>query len=145
MLGWRWSVTGHSKQRLKKKISKYGLQNNIELFGFLDGKEKFEVFKQSKIVIHPATYDSGGMAAAEAMAWGLPGISFDLEALKTYYPKGMIKICPGDLEKFAEAVIRLLTDKKYYQETASEAVDLIVEQWDWDKRASQIFEMVLKT
>ena len=43
------------------------------------------------MVVHPAIFDSGGMAAAEAMAWGLPGVSFDLPALKTYYPQGMIK------------------------------------------------------
>ena len=31
------------------------------------------------------------MAAAEAMAWGLPGVSFDLESLKTYYQKVWLK------------------------------------------------------
>ena len=51
------------------------------------------IFKDSKIVLHAAIYDSGGMAACEAMACELPGVSFDLPALKTCYPKGMFKTC----------------------------------------------------
>ena len=40
------------------------LAKNIELLGFKDGSEKYAVFKQSKIIVHPAIFDSGGMAAA---------------------------------------------------------------------------------
>jgi len=40
------------------------------------------------------------MAAMEAMAWSLPGVCFDLEALKTYYPKGMVKVPLGTLIKW---------------------------------------------
>jgi len=31
------------------------------------------------------------MAACDAMAWGLHGVSFDLEAFKTYYLKELYK------------------------------------------------------
>jgi hypothetical protein len=40
------------------------LEENVFLLRSKDGKEKLEVLKSSKIVVHPATYDSGGMAAA---------------------------------------------------------------------------------
>jgi len=93
---------------VKKKITDYNLGRSIDLLGFMDGKEKYNIFKQSNIIIHPAVYDSGGMAACEGMAWGLPGVSFDLEALKTYYPKGMIKTPCFDKKKFAENIINLL-------------------------------------
>jgi len=129
---------------VKKKVTKLGLKDNVDLFGFMDGEEKFEIFKQSKVVLHPATFDSGGMAAAEAMAWGLPGIGFDLEALKTYYPKGMIKVAQGDYEKFAEEIIELLDNKDYYLKLSNEARDLIVKEWDWDKRAAFIYEQINK-
>jgi len=124
---------GSLEKEVQEKIEKYRLQDNIELLGFKDGEEKYEIFKQSKIVVHPATYDSGGMAACEAMAWGLPGVSFDLEALKTYYPKGMLKTPCYDLEKFAESIISLLEDKELYERTAKEAIAW-AREWDWDKR-----------
>lgn len=129
---------GPLEDEVKEKIAKLGLQDNIELLGFKDGEEKYEVFKQSKIVVHPATYDSGGMAACEAMAWGLPGVSFDLEALKTYYPKGMLKTPCYNLKKFAENIIELLENKKLYKKISKEAIEC-AREWDWDKRAKTIF------
>ncbi len=127
----------------KEKIAREGLDKNIELLGFKDGEEKYEVFKNSRIVIHPATYDSGGMAAAEAMAWGLPGVSFDLEALRTYYPKGMVKVTKGDLNRFALEILNLLSDKNRYLKEANDARKLIVDEWDWDKRTQFIYSRVM--
>ncbi|MBU1043327.1 MAG: glycosyltransferase [Candidatus Omnitrophica bacterium] len=128
---------------VQNKIDEYGLNQSVALFGFLDGDKKNDIFKQSKIVLHPATYDSGGMAAAEAMAWALPGISFDLEALKTYYPQGMIKVPKDDYNYFAEQIIKVLADPAYYRTISQEARDLIVNQWSWEKRAQLILEGLL--
>ena len=99
--------------------------------------------KQSKIIVHPATYDSGGMAAAEAMAWGLPGVSFDLEALKTYYPKGMIKVPIGDIRNFANSILELLQNDDLYVHTSNKARILINEEWGWDKRIDYINKLIL--
>lgn len=128
---------GPLEKEVREKIQKLNLWKNVELVGFKDGEEKYEIFKQSKIVVHPATYDSGGMAACEAMAWGLPGVSFDLEALKTYYPKGMLKTPCYNLEKFSENIVLLLTDKELYKITSQEAI-FWARGWDWDKRADEI-------
>jgi glycosyltransferase involved in cell wall biosynthesis len=133
---------GELELRVIEKIKKNGLENNIDLLGFRDGQDKYEIFKQSKIILHPATYDSGGMAAAEGMAWGLPGVSFDLEALKTYYPKGMIKTKIGDKEEFANNILRLLDDKVLYEKTSNDAHNLIIEVWNWDKRANNILNLI---
>lgn len=135
---------GSLEVEVKQKIKDLNLENNIDLLGFKDGKEKFDIFKQSKMILHPATYDSGGMAAAEGMAWRLPGVSFDLEALKTYYPKGMIKTKTGDTDGFAKNILNLLINKDLYQKTSNDAHSLIVEVWDWKKRANNIFNLIQK-
>ena len=111
--------------------------------GFLDGPKKFEVFKQCRIVVHPATFDSGGMAASEAMAWGLPGVSFDLEALKTYYPKGMIKTSCFDTGEFAENILSLLSNPSQYKAMSLEALQLAHEEWEWNDRAKEIFTKIM--
>jgi glycosyltransferase involved in cell wall biosynthesis len=131
---------GPLEEEARTKIKALGLERNIELLGFMDGEKKFDVFKQSKIMVHPATYDSGGMAAAEGMAWRLPGVSFDLEALKTYYPQGMVKIPCFDEQQFADAVLRLLNDPSYYDEQARLAHELILNVWDWKKRAENVWQ-----
>jgi glycosyltransferase involved in cell wall biosynthesis len=135
--------TGELEAEVKAKILKCGLEKNVTLLGFKDGLEKLKIFKNSKIVVHPATYDSGGMASAEAMACGIPGVSFDLPALKTYYPSGMLKSPCYDLQGFAENIIKLLEDQNLYTSTQREALKL-AERWDWDIRAQELLEVIKK-
>ena len=134
---------GELESELRTKIRRIGLQGNIELLGFLDGVLKFEIFKDSKVILHPAVYDSGGMAAAEGMAWGLPGVSFDLESLKTYYPKGMLKVACFDNKGFALQILTLLSDTRLYEETSRDARDLIVSIWDWKVRSQKILDCII--
>lgn len=135
---------GPLEQKIREKIKKYKLEKSIDLLGFRDGKDKYKIFKQSKLMVHPATYDSGGMAAAEGMAWGLPGVSFDLDALKTYYPRGMIKTPKGNFNEFANNILKFLDDKNLYYKTSKEAISLTQEVWDWDKRAKKIYQQVFE-
>ena len=132
---------GELESEVQAKIKKCGLENNIVLFGFKDGVKKLKIIKNSRVVVHPAIYDSGGMAACEAMACGLPGLSFDLPALRTYYPKGMLKAPCYDLKRFAENILRLLNDEELYRKTAKDALDW-AREWDWDKRAEKLLKAV---
>jgi glycosyltransferase involved in cell wall biosynthesis len=132
---------GDLEGEVLRRIKQYGLEKNIVLFGFKDGLEKLKIFKDSLVVVHPAIYDSGGMAACEAMACGLPGVSFDLDALKTYYPNGMIKTPCFDLRKFATNILKLAHDDCLYDHTRREALEL-ANEWDWDNRASELLRAV---
>ncbi len=135
---------GELADEVKSKISRLNMESNIEMLGFTTGEKKFQIYRNSRIFLHPATYDSGGMACAEAMAWGLPGVSFDLEALKTYYPKGLLKTPVGDLDSFSSNVVKLLEDTSLYTELSAQAQALIFEVWDWEKRADLIYKKVVQ-
>lgn len=134
---------GPLESDIKAKINNYGLDKNIDLLGFMDGEKKYEIFKHSKIIVHPSIYDSGGMAAAEGMAWGLPGVSFDLESLNTYYPKGMVKTECFNIPQFADNVLMLLNNKECYFKFSNDAHDLVIEVWNWNKRADRIYNQIL--
>lgn len=124
---------------VKQKIDKLNLQKNIKLFGYvLDGIKKYKIFAESKVVLHPAFYDSGGMAAAEAMALGLPAVGFDLKSYQSYYPAGMIKVPINNLDLFAKEILELLDNKKLYSETGNQAKEMISKNWSWDTRAETI-------
>ena len=134
---------GPLELELREKIIINSLSSNIDILGFLTGRNKFEIFKQSKIILHPAIYDSGGMSAAEAMTWGMPGVCFDLESLKTYYPKGMIKTECFNIKKFADNILLLLDNKELYAKLSKESLDLIIKNWDWNKKASLIYDKII--
>ncbi len=134
---------GPLMDEVEKRILKLNLGENISLLGYIfDGPEKYKIFSQSKIVLHPAFYDSGGMAAAEAMAFGLPCVGFNLESYRSYYPKGMVKVKVGDLKEFSNVVIELLNNKDKREKIGIEAQKMIAENWSWDKRVNSLLDFL---
>lgn len=134
---------GPLMKNVKLQISNYKLDKNIKLFGWVfDGPKKYQIFSRSKLVVHPAFYDSGGMAAAEAMAFGLPGVGFNLDAYKSYYPKGMAKVNIGDLEGFADNIVQIITNERKRKKIGSEAQKMVLNNWSWDKRVNQLLNAI---
>ncbi len=134
---------GPLEAELREKRDQLGLQNAIDFLGFLDGTEKYQVIKASRVVVHPAIYDSGGMAAAEALACGLPGVAFDLSSLKSYYPKGFLKAALGDFSAFASHIFQLITQADLYGKMSAEAKAVGLE-WNWDNRAHELWQTIEK-
>jgi len=130
---------GPEESAVKSYIELNHLERNVELMGYLDGVKKYKILKSSRIFIHPAIYETGGMAAAEGMACELPVVAFNHEGFEFCYPQGMVRVSPiGDIHKFAKATGDLLKNKKRYDSISQQALNLIKREWDWDKRASFI-------
>ncbi len=128
---------GYLDDALREKARKSGLESLVSFCGFVDGVEKVRIFKESRIVVHPAIYDSGGMAACEAMVCGLPGVRFDLESLREYYPVGMLKVSCFDHREFARSILRLLDDNSLYARLSDQARSY-ASAWDWNTRAREL-------
>ncbi len=134
---------GPLMESVSSKIQSAHLQKNVDLFGFVfDGPRKYGIFASSKIVVHPAFYDSGGMATAEAMAFGIPAVGFNLKAYESYYPRGMIKV--KNENEFANAILRLLKDDKLRKTLGREAEELIKKNYSWNSRAAEILQEIRK-
>ena len=131
---------GPEEGRVRGFISDNHLQDNVVLLGFMDGIRKYEVLKASKIFLHTAVYETGGMAAAEGMAAGLPVVAFDHEGFNYCYPKGISRVSPiGDPREIANRIIELLENEDEYQRVRGEAVEL-VKNWDWRSKAIFLLE-----
>lgn len=134
---------GPLMKNVKAQISNYKLEDNVKLFGYVfDGPKKYKIFSQSKVVVHPAFYDSGGMASAEAMAFGIPCVGFNLKAYKSYYPSGMIKVKVGDLEAFALKIVKFLENEKLRKKIGKEAAKMIEKNWSWSDRANEVLKAI---
>jgi glycosyltransferase involved in cell wall biosynthesis len=129
---------------VKLEIKNLKLEKNVKLFGYLfDGDKKYKLFAQSKIVVHPALYDSGGMASAEAMAFGLPCVGFDLPAYTDYYPTGMLKSSPNNLSDFSGNILMLIKNKTLRLKLAESARKLVFLNMSWKTRAKDILKQIV--
>lgn len=132
---------GPLENEIRDEIGKSELSDNIFMLGWVEGQKKYKVLKSSKVFLHTPVLDTGGMAAAEGMACGLPVVAFDLPGYLFSYPRGMIKVQNGDIKAFANAVIELLRDQKLYDKISKEALSFSLE-WDWDSRALHVLNEI---
>ncbi len=130
---------------VKQLIKQYQLEKNIKLVGYLfDGDEKYQLFSKSKMVLHPALYDSGGMASYEAMVFGLPVIGFDLPAYTSYYPKGMIKVKNYDFILFSKKVVDFIENPKKCKKMGQEARLFILKNASWEVRSDVVLNNIFQ-
>jgi glycosyltransferase involved in cell wall biosynthesis len=134
---------GPQEKEVKDFIRNNNLSENIDLIGFKDGIEKYKILKSAKIFLHTSVYETGGMAAAEGMAAGLPVVAFDHEGFDYCYPKGMVRVSPiGDTKKMAKKIQELMMNEKLYKKTRQDALDLVRSEWDWDSRARALLQKI---
>ncbi|MBI5396232.1 MAG: glycosyltransferase [Verrucomicrobia bacterium] len=134
---------GAEEEAVKRYLRERGLEGSVDLLGYMDGAAKWAVLKSSRVFLHMSVYETGGMAAAEGMAAGLPVIAFDHVGFDYCYPKGMLRVTPvGDADRVADALLRLLGQPEEYRRLQQEAADL-VRQWDWPERSRFLHQFFL--
>ena len=98
------------ERRLRHQSRALALEDSISWIGFCEGPAKYDVLRSSRVFLHTSVYDNSGMAAAEAMACGVPVVMFDLPPLRVTYPRGALKAPIGDEAAFAQHVVDVLSD-----------------------------------
>jgi glycosyltransferase involved in cell wall biosynthesis len=68
--------TGPEEKKLKEMGEKYGLEKNITFMGKKQHTEVLQLMQQSKIFLHPSSYEGFGVVCLEALYAGAHVISF---------------------------------------------------------------------
>ncbi|MFZ2664317.1 MAG: glycosyltransferase [Patescibacteria group bacterium] len=128
IVGW-----GDEKQigDLKKLIRENGIEKNVDLKGFLDGEEKIEVIKSSKILLFPSSFESWGVVIAEGIASGVPVVSYKLPTIYEDFKFGVVWVEPFDKDLYFSEVKKLLEDESYRDNIVNKARSF-VKELDWE-------------
>lgn len=129
-------------KELNREISKRSLQDNINIFGFLENDEAFSVLKQSKVFIFPSYEEGFGIAIAEAMACKIPVVVWDLDVYHEIFEDSVIKVKKGDFGLLAQEVIGLLEDVKRRNELSQRAHTLVKDKYSWEDTAKRYLLML---
>lgn len=132
----RLGIIGKGKEeitrKLEKEIKTAGMEKNIDLLGYLENDQAFATIKASKIFTFPSHEEGFGIAPLEAQALGLPVVAWNLPVFAEVFPRGMIKIEMGEIERFAARILDLLANPSVYDQLSGEAVSN-AQRFDWDK------------
>jgi len=131
------------KNKLKEKIIEKKLENNIDILGFLENNDSFSLIKNSNIFLFPSHEEGFGIAIAEAMACGVPVISWDLSVYDEIFENNIIQIKENNINMFAEDIIKLLKNENEKNNIIIKANNF-VKKYDWEKISENHFEILNK-
>lgn len=103
---------GIDKNIIEKKIKNYDLQNSLFLKGTTNKIE--EKYQESSIYVMTSRYEGFGMVLVEAMAFGIPTISFDCFSGPSDIIKNNVDgylIENGNIERMAEKICYLIENE----------------------------------
>ncbi|MDR0888167.1 MAG: glycosyltransferase family 4 protein [Candidatus Methanoplasma sp.] len=136
---------GPDSKRLEKKIAKAGLENKIEMKGWVSEEEKNDLMGSCKFFVMPSLFESLGLAAIELMSYGRPLIYSEVNGLPETVKDGGISVPPKNSESISSAANALLFDESYREELGRNAFER-ARAYDWDgliPNIEYVFEKVL--
>ena len=124
---------GSSLDRIKAMINGLGVPSNVRLLGAVTDAERNELLSTAAVQLMPSRFEGFGLAAAEAMAAGVPLVAAAVGSLPEVVdaPRGGVLVPSGDPAALAREAERLLDDP-----VAREALSISARQsarrFTWD-------------
>jgi glycosyltransferase involved in cell wall biosynthesis len=112
--------------RLKKYIEAKGLKN-IKIFASKQGIPNniiIKILSQAKLFVYPTKKDVTPLVVSEALGCGTPVVTYNLPGIELAYKEceAVIRVDPGNKEKFASEVLKLLSEQKNLEKLEIAAV-----------------------
>ena len=119
-----WIGGGQEKyvNKLRSQLEEHSLADSFHLLGFAEKEEVYSILKSSKIFVCLDHEIGWGLAVCEAMASGLPVVSYDNEIFGSVYKKGYKSVPLFDTGSFANEVIELLSNDQSRKKLAGDAL-----------------------
>lgn len=134
---------GSMGDRITAMINGLGIAENVRLLGAVTDAERDELFATAAIQLMPSRFEGFGLAAAEAMAAGVPLIAAAVGSLPEVVdsPNGGVLIPPSDPAALAAATEKLLDDPAARDALSRSARDS-ARRFSWDSVAEAHFEFI---
>jgi len=119
---------------LNQELSKYNLNENIQILGYLENERAFGLIKSSKCFLFPSHEEGFGIAIAEAMACGTPVVAWNLPVYSEVFGNKIVQVQENDSDKFAQEAVRLLENPPFRDKISQEGIEYI-KRHSWDSVA----------
>lgn len=138
---WKWYILGEGgdRDKLQKKIKEYNLVNNIILEGNVDNIEEY--YQRASLFVLTSRFEPFGLVLTEAKSYGLPCVSFDVDAGPSEIILDSINgflIKPYNIEEMATKINYLIENPHSREKQSNLAMkdtekyylDTIIDQWN---------------
>ncbi|MEM4267136.1 MAG: glycosyltransferase family 4 protein [Candidatus Nanoarchaeia archaeon] len=135
---------GYDENRLRKMCEELGLKNDVVFAGFIEYTEMPKYYNLCDVFVLPSIKEGLGFASGEALSCGKPVVASDTGGIPDIVnEKTGILVKPGDYQGIAEAVIKLLHERKLAEQLVRNGQENIKRNFD-EKIVNKKFTELIK-
>ena len=141
-----WSIVfaGNGElQNGQELAAQYGISEQTIFLGWCSGEKKDRAFKGASVFCLPSYAEGFPMAVLDAWAYGLPVITTPVGGIPDIAKDGenMLLFNPGDIDKLAECLNRMISDSELRNRISKESVRLSTTLFNINTINQQIGEL----
>lgn len=134
--------SGIDELEAKNLVIQKKLNSNIEFLGVIyDFEDKFKRIAESKLFLLPSYEENWAIVIGEALASGVPVITYNLKELNNVWDNSIISISLGDKANFASAIINYLNDSRLRTKRINLGLNYVI-NFDWKKIAENELKII---
>ena len=145
---WRLTIVGpvvdeSEAQKIEAIVRHHHLGVRVQLAGQIDAEALATCYDEADLFVMSSLFEGYGMVITEALARGLPIVSTTGGALESTVPDdASLKVPPGDVAAFADALHRLMVDRQLRTAKAEAAWQRASDLPSWAQCATMIVNVL---
>jgi glycosyltransferase involved in cell wall biosynthesis len=128
-------------KELKSLAARAGIGDRVAFLGHVDGVRRNELFEWADLFVLPSYQENFALAAAEAMAAGVPLIVSKSVGIASEAEAAAIVIPPGDIPALEGAIRRLAADPRLRMRMALEGRALVEQRFTWEVASTALMAL----
>ena len=134
--------SGHEPEgrRLLDLAGQLGIPDRVVLPGSVPAEEMPRWYRSADVVACTPWYEPFGLTPLEAMACGVPVVTYAVGGLRESVVDGLtgLQVTPGDVSALADALGRVCADRDLRERLARAASHRVRAHYSWDLTASRL-------
>ena len=124
--GWRLKLAGNGEiENGKKLAAKYGIENQTDFLGWINGDDKDKAFRHASIYCLPSYSEGFPMGVLDAWAYHLPVVTTPVGGIPDVGIDGenLLLFTPGDVHSLSVKLNMLMSDAILYKKLSDASAD----------------------
>lgn len=142
----RLVVAGHKgwlTEEVDQAVDKYKLADRVCFLGSVPNGELSYLYNAARVFALPSFYEGFGLTPLEAMASGTPVVVSNVSSLPEVVGDAGLLVDPNDVEAWAVALHRVLTDDTLHDEMAAKGLKRST-HFSWERAARETLDVYRK-
>ncbi|MBI4160779.1 MAG: glycosyltransferase family 4 protein [Candidatus Yanofskybacteria bacterium] len=132
--------SGHVLADLRALSESRGISHKVHYLGHVASGTLRAAYEQASALVFPSSFEGFGIPITEAFMLGIPVIAADNTSIPEVVGDAGILVRTGDVEAFASAIERVLTDKKLRSDLVARGYER-AKLFSWKKAAMETLEV----